>query len=291
LNSEHLPAGFDRTVQACQAAGASAAHRLSAAWAFLAFWHGVRNQFDGLCSAAKQALALAAPQHHLARVYAHMALAGALHWIGEYERTAAHFGPALAAARASGDAALNLFVQRQLALSQAKEARYLWSTGAVSIHALTQAEADLRGALQLTAELAPSNPATFLNIFLGEVLALQGQHAKALALLNLHESTAAALPLWPLVAISAARRAHSLLALGQTEAALLACETSQNAAAQQLDTEVNALVAAARAQVLQQLGRSAEAQAQRDLCAAAHAQWLALRQQHRDALLQALGVL
>ncbi len=278
---------FDQATACAQAAGLP--HRVADAWALKAFWHGVHDELAALASCARHALAAAEANNHFARVYAHLALAGSLHWVGEYERSAAHFGPALNAARASGQAYLHLLAQRQLALAQAKEARHQWERGDVSAHSLRQAEFDLRAAITLTHELAPRNPAIYLHVFVAEMLTLQGEHSQALALLDEHLPLARSAQAWALVCIASICRAHCLNKTGQLTDALAASDDSLAASTQHPDPDLQAQVHTTRGAILHALGRSDEAAVQSHLAHSQRQQHQALSDQHRHTLLTALA--
>jgi ATP/maltotriose-dependent transcriptional regulator MalT len=265
------------------------AQRVAEIWALRAFVHGVRDELTDVARCARQALHLAAASNHFARVYAHLALAGSLHWIGEFEETSAHLGPALVSARASGDAFLHLVALRQLALSEAKEARHQWERGEVSPQTLSQAETDVRGAIELTLRLAPTSSATYLHVYLAELLVLQKQFAAALLLLDQHLPLARSTTVWQLIAMAASRRALCLCALGRLDEALADSEEAQQACTHHHDPDLQGMVHADHASVLRAMGRADEA-ATHDRLAEEHRQrHQQLRVQHRDTLLLALA--
>jgi ATP/maltotriose-dependent transcriptional regulator MalT len=278
---------FDQATACAQAAGLP--QRVADAWALKAFWHGVHDELAALASCARHTLATAEAKNYFARVYAHLALAGALHWVGEYERSAAHFGPALSAARASGQAHLHLLAQRQLALAQAKEARHQRERGDVSPHSLRQAEFDLRAAITLTHELAPRNPAIYLHVFVAEMLTLQGEHSQALALLDEHLPLARSAHAWALVCIASMCRAQCLHKTGHLHEALAASDDSLAASTQHPDPDLQAQAHTTRGAILQALGRSDEAAVQSHLAHHQRQQHQALSDQHRHTLFTALA--
>jgi ATP/maltotriose-dependent transcriptional regulator MalT len=263
--------------------------RVAEIWAMRAFVHGVRDELADVARCARHALHLAAANNHFARVYAHLALAGSLHWIGEFEKTSAHLGPALQSARASGDAFLHLVALRQLALSEAKEARHQWERAEVSPHTLSQAETDVRGAIELTLRLAPTSTATYLHVYMAELLTLQKQFAAALVLLDQHLPLARSTTVWQLIAMAASRRALCLCAVGRLDEALADSQEAQQACAHHDDPDLQGMVHADHATVLRAMGRTDEAAAQDQLAEQHRQRHQRLRVQHRDTLLLALA--
>ena len=255
--------------------------------ALRAFACGRDDQIERQVAVARQALGLA-PADAFVGLYVHLALAGSLHWIGEFTSTALHFRPALTCARALGEPLLEAFALRNIAVAETKESRHAWEAGHATVHMAAQAEASLRGCIHYYLDKTSRRRLTYPWLCVAETLMLQGRFDDALLLYDEHLPAAQADGLLLQAAEGASRRARCLLSLQRLPAALDASDQALQWLAGYDDPDVAATVHSDRALVLTALGRDGDAAESLALAAAARATLTTLRERYRLPLLQAL---
>jgi tetratricopeptide (TPR) repeat protein len=252
-------------------------------WAIRGYRFGRDDRIDEQLDGVQRALDLAGENDHLAHVWAHLALAGTLQWLGDFDRTAHHYQPAVQHARASGDVTLQALALRHMMVIQAKEAFAACEAGSATPTLLQHAESGLRESIHFYLQKTTRRQLSFIWLWLAENLILQGRLEEALALQDEHLPQARAMGLRVQAAEAGARRAGALLQLGRPAEALRAMEQALQDLGDIADPEVRATVHRAHAQALraQPTPRADEA-AQAD---AAEQSALAARQAQRSRYL------
>jgi tetratricopeptide (TPR) repeat protein len=281
--------GFDEAAVAAAAALPNAGHEdlLARVLALRCFASGRDDNIERQIATGRQAMMLA-PADAFVGMYVHMALAGSLHWIGDFASTAAHFRPALMHARALAEPLLEAFALRNMAVAEVKESRHAIEAGHGSVHMAAQAEASLRGCIDFYLTRTSRRRLSYPWLCVAEALWLQDRYDAALALYDEHLPIAVSEGLLLQAAEAGSRRARCLLALERTDEALAASDQAVQWLKGYDDPDVTVTVQCDRALVLAALGRQGEAEQSRALAAAARATLTGLSDRWRLPLLQAL---